>query len=324
LSYKRISPQPVVEGGTGVQANTAYTVLCGGTTTTNPIQSIASVGTSGQVLTSNGAGALPTFQPSASAGITSITGTTGGAQTGPAITLSGGTTGLAFGGSANTFTTTFAGITANGGTVSLATDATTSTVNVGTGAGNKTVSVGSTNTTSATTISSGTGNIIHNTGLTIDSTGRTLNAVQPAFAAFKSAASTNVTGDGTVYTVIFDTVYFDQGSNYNATTGVFTAPITGKYLFTSNVEFINVIAVTQIQLNIAGTFGLSAFSIMNGSTATATGFLILNGSVLVPMTAGQTCSMMTNAQGTTKTVGVNGNGGSGGGGITSFTGYLVC
>jgi hypothetical protein len=37
-------------------------VLCGGTTSTGAHQSIASVGTSGQVLTSNGAGALPTFQ----------------------------------------------------------------------------------------------------------------------------------------------------------------------------------------------------------------------------------------------------------------------
>lgn len=43
-------------------SNTAYTVLCGGTTTANPIQSVASVGTAGFVLTSNGTGALPTFQ----------------------------------------------------------------------------------------------------------------------------------------------------------------------------------------------------------------------------------------------------------------------
>lgn len=52
----------VAGGGTGVTSNTAYAVLCGGTTSTNPIQSIASVGTTGQILTSNGAGALPTFQ----------------------------------------------------------------------------------------------------------------------------------------------------------------------------------------------------------------------------------------------------------------------
>ena len=52
----------VSNGGTGRASLTAYAVLCGGTTTTSAVQSIASVGTSGQILTSNGAGALPTFQ----------------------------------------------------------------------------------------------------------------------------------------------------------------------------------------------------------------------------------------------------------------------
>lgn len=49
-------------GGTGLASATAYAVLCGGTTSTGAFQSVASVGTAGQVLTSNGAGALPTFQ----------------------------------------------------------------------------------------------------------------------------------------------------------------------------------------------------------------------------------------------------------------------
>lgn len=52
----------VAGGGTGVTSNTAYAVLCGGTTSTGAIQSIAGVGTANQVLTSNGAAALPTFQ----------------------------------------------------------------------------------------------------------------------------------------------------------------------------------------------------------------------------------------------------------------------
>lgn len=57
---------PVAGGGTGVASFTAYAVICGGTTSTGALQSIASVGTSGQVLTSNGAGALPTFQTAGS------------------------------------------------------------------------------------------------------------------------------------------------------------------------------------------------------------------------------------------------------------------
>ena len=56
---------PVANGGTGATSQTAYAVLAGGTTSTGAYQSVASVGTSGQILTSNGASALPTFQNAA-------------------------------------------------------------------------------------------------------------------------------------------------------------------------------------------------------------------------------------------------------------------
>lgn len=52
---------PVANGGTGVATATAYAPLFGGTTGTGAFQS-GTVGTAGQVLTSNGAGSLPTFQ----------------------------------------------------------------------------------------------------------------------------------------------------------------------------------------------------------------------------------------------------------------------
>jgi hypothetical protein len=55
------TPLSVGQGGSGVASTTAYGILAGGTTSTGAFQN-AGVGTSGQVLTSNGAGALPTFQ----------------------------------------------------------------------------------------------------------------------------------------------------------------------------------------------------------------------------------------------------------------------
>lgn len=60
-------------GGTGRASHTAYAVICGGTTGTGAQQSIASVGSSGQVLTSNGAAALPTFQTPAASGGSAFT-----------------------------------------------------------------------------------------------------------------------------------------------------------------------------------------------------------------------------------------------------------
>jgi hypothetical protein len=57
----------VAGGGTGVGSLTAYAPLFGGTTSTGPVQS-GTVGTAGQFLVSNGAGALPTFQTSCLSG----------------------------------------------------------------------------------------------------------------------------------------------------------------------------------------------------------------------------------------------------------------
>jgi hypothetical protein len=56
------TPLPVTNGGSGLASTVAYAPLCGGTSTTSALQSVASVGTSGQYLTSNGAAALPTYQ----------------------------------------------------------------------------------------------------------------------------------------------------------------------------------------------------------------------------------------------------------------------
>ena len=52
----------VAGGGTGNTTFTAYSVICAGTTATGAFQNVSGLGTSGQVLTSNGAGTLPTWQ----------------------------------------------------------------------------------------------------------------------------------------------------------------------------------------------------------------------------------------------------------------------
>ncbi len=54
------TPLPVTNGGSGVASTVAYAPICGGTTTTSALQSVASLGTSGQVLQSQGS-ALPQY-----------------------------------------------------------------------------------------------------------------------------------------------------------------------------------------------------------------------------------------------------------------------
>lgn len=87
-------------GGTGASSFTAYSVICGGTTGTAALQNVSGLGTSGQVLTSNGGGVLPSWQTMSSS--ISITGDNGGALTGNSFTFTGSTTGLIFSGSGTT------------------------------------------------------------------------------------------------------------------------------------------------------------------------------------------------------------------------------
>lgn len=65
MSYKRISPLPVTDGGTNAQSFTAYSQVCGGTTTTGALQAASTgIGTQGFVLTSTGSSSLPQWKTS--------------------------------------------------------------------------------------------------------------------------------------------------------------------------------------------------------------------------------------------------------------------
>jgi len=95
------SALPVASGGTGATTQTAYSVLCGGTTSTGAYQSVVSVGTAGQVLTSNGAGALPTFTAAATGTVTNVSWTGGivsvaTATSTPAFTIAGTSGGIPY------------------------------------------------------------------------------------------------------------------------------------------------------------------------------------------------------------------------------------
>lgn len=94
----------VPQGGTGAATFTAHGVLLGNGA---GALAVTAAGTAGQVLTSNGAGADPTFQTAATGSVTSVA-------------MSGGTTGLTFSGgpitSSGTFTCAGTLAVANGGT----------------------------------------------------------------------------------------------------------------------------------------------------------------------------------------------------------------
>lgn len=132
------SALPVDSGGTGATSATSYAVLCGGTSSTGAFQSVASVGTAGQVLTSNGAGTLPTFQTLQQGNIVAWVNFNGTGT--PAINASGNVSSITDNGTGDytlNYTTTLSsanyalagfGVATGGATVSLAGNTTTVTL----------------------------------------------------------------------------------------------------------------------------------------------------------------------------------------------------
>ena len=75
LTFGAVAPSG---GGTGLTTYTPYSVVAGGTTATGALQQVSGVGTAGQVLTSNGAGALPTWQSASGIYIGAVVGGSAG------------------------------------------------------------------------------------------------------------------------------------------------------------------------------------------------------------------------------------------------------
>jgi len=65
--------------------------------------------------------------------------------------------------------------------------------------------------------------------ITIDGTGRVINVSQPSFHAYFNTYWTETTSSTVL---VFDTTAYNIGSHYSTSTGRFTAPVAGKYLFT--------------------------------------------------------------------------------------------
>jgi hypothetical protein len=140
-------------------------------------------------------------------------------------------------------------------------------------------------------------------------TNNAINQYRPScFSAYLSASTTDdVTGDGTVFTIPFDTTLYTDG-NYNIGTGIYTAPLTGRYLITGVVMYNNIGAHPDVQVIINNNGMLYSAWLINGTNAASGTQLRLPFSQLISMFATNTTKISVVVTGGTKTVGIVGSG----------------
>lgn len=111
--------------------------------------------------------------------------------------------------------------------------------------------------------------------MTIDTSGRMLRPNHPAFSAGRTAGNQSAT-----QVIVYDSIFTNVGSHYNASTGVFTAPVAGSYFFYWYALNNQNSAATEVVLQVNGTQQADArqFASSNNNNS-------LSGSMLVNLNA---------------------------------------
>lgn len=178
--------------------------------------------------------------------------------------------------------------------------------------------------TNATSFGTSQGIVVYNgtslvnySGPQLSSGGVYTNTTQPCFLAYNSVNISNVTGDATTYTMILDTTAYNVGSGYNTGTGVFTAPVAGKYQFTVNMYTIGITGSHSVGVGTCG--GYTVWYCKPSGIATGGGTFMTSGSIIISLAASGTVSCTYYVSGGTKVAGLGG-----GSNLTTFCGCLLC
>jgi len=128
-----------------------------------------------------------------------------------------------------------------------------------------------------------------------------------AFSAFLPSSATNLTGDNTLAGLNGLTELYDTGSDFDPTTGTFTAPATGIYMFVLNM-YLNGIDAAHNSYGMRLYGNTPAFEYLVGNLNATPNVIngvnvMLNGTCMVQMTAGDTLVSAITVSGGARTVG---------------------
>ena len=157
------------------------------------------------------------------------------------------------------------------------------------------------------------------TKIQLDGNGHMTNATQPCFLVRNSSDQSNISL-ATLVTVVFDTEVFDQNADFASNT--FTAPVTGRYLFTYNLNFSQTDAdhnVLQITLSTSNNAFTNNPAIDPSAFTGDPSIHAMGGAVICDMDANDTALVKMSCEGGSAQTDIVSNGVR-----TNFGGVLLC
>jgi len=145
------------------------------------------------------------------------------------------------------------------------------------------------------------------THMAFDETGAITKPLQPTFLCTKNGTASDVTGDATVYTIASWTEVADRNADFNNTSGVFTAPVTGLYLLTAEV-YIQGMDSSHSDNSVyfySSNRNYGFLGVTTQSTSGHTGDFQVNGSMIVDMDASDTVSVRVDFRSSSKIIDIH-------------------
>lgn len=128
---------------------------------------------------------------------------------------------------------------------------------------------------------------------------------QPSFAAYVGTNITNVTGDSTAYTVVFNTQDFEYGGNdYSTATGIYTSTVGGRFQVSSLLRLTGITSShTDATISIVST-GKTVSTTFNPYLMSTSAECSIGINWLMNIGATETFKIVLTVSGGTKVVGV--------------------
>lgn len=167
--------------------------------------------------------------------------------------------------------------------------------------------------------------LTHVDGTALSTAVAAVNPLWPSrckFSAYLAVTVPNVTGDGTVYPIVYDTTITNVGGVFNTGNGRFTAPVTGNYLLSASCAVTGIgaghTALTNLIVTTTASF---LFGGCNPAPIAVAGEIVFTHSVVAFMNAGDVAAVAISVANSTKTV--NAFGSALPALATTFQGYLL-